>query len=331
MVDMMKHTITALISASVLILLSSCVMIMESGEDGKSVFYVECLQGLSDTTAISVIATAPKFGYEKSRILSDVNVTLKAGGREIPLSNADVAVEMFPKGAFYTTEKIPGGQTLEITVSGAGFDPVRATTFKPHDLKPFDVRMSRTVLYDENLSEREEMKAIKMEITPDDPDIIDHFYAVVFDKRWQGSDGRIFYSHPNPILQSDGIIYTSTFGDDLVVKTASSPWSLFRFNDNHVSDRISPIYLWRGASLMRDGTITVFFLESDDPGEYRVHLMEVSPEFYRYSKSLAYEEEYTEALVPFFPSSYSYTNIVGGCGVFAAVSRFDGEWIELPE
>ena len=328
----MKHTmITTIVAALCLVLTSSCVMIMESGEDGKSIIYVECLQGLSDTTAISIIATAPKFGYEDSRILSDVNVTLKAGEREIPLSNAEVAVEMFPKGAFYTTEKIPGGQKLEITVSGGGFDPVRATTFKPYDLKPFDVKMSRTVLYDENLSVREGMKAIKMEITPDDPDIIDHFYAVVFDKRWYGSDGRIFYSHPNPILQSDGFIYTSSFGDDLVVKSASSPWSLFRYDDNYVSDSVSPIYLWRGASLMRDGTITVYFLEPESPGEYRVHLMEVSPEFYRYSKSLAYEEEYNEAFIPFSPPSYSYTNIVGGCGIFASVSRLDGEWMELPE
>ena len=144
----MKHIMLVMpVVALALTLISSCVMIMESGEDGRSVIYVECIQGMSDTTAITVMATAPKFGYEKSRVLSDVDVTLKAGGREIPLSNAKVEVELFPLGAYYTTEKIPGGQTLEITVSGGGLDPVTATTFKPEDLKPFKVDIDKAISY----------------------------------------------------------------------------------------------------------------------------------------------------------------------------------------
>ena len=325
---MMKRIIAMV--AAALTLLPSCVMIMDSGEDGRSVFYVECIQGLSDTTAISVIATAPKFGYDKSRILSDVNVTLKAGGREIPLSNASVAVEMFPKGAFYTTEKIQGGQTLEINVSGEGLDPVKAVTFKPYDPKPFTVRMERTTLYDDGLPDRSS-RMIRMEITPDDPDISEHFYALVFDEKRYNADGTVSYLHPSPFLESEGFIYSSTFGDDLVVRTACSPWSLFKNNYSYVSDSIDPIYLWRGASLKKEGSITVYFFEPEYRCEYRVRLMEVSPEFYRYSKSLEYREDYNEALVPFFPSSYSYTNVEGGCGVFASVGRLDGEWMELPE
>ena len=73
----MKHIMLVMpVVALALTLISSCVMIMESGEDGRSVIYVECIQGMSDTTAITVMATAPKFGYEKSRVLSDVDVTL---------------------------------------------------------------------------------------------------------------------------------------------------------------------------------------------------------------------------------------------------------------
>ena len=326
-----KNNILFGVAATVLTLavISSCVMIMDSGEDGRSIIYLECLQGMSDTTAISVIATAPKFGYEDSRVLSDVNVTLRAGGRDIPLSNAEVATDMFPKGAFYTTERIEGGQTLEITVSGGGFEPVTATTFKPADLKPFDVKMEKTILYQDDATEGD--RVIKVEITPDDPDIADHFYALSFDEKRYGDGGEVYYSNPSPILRTDGFIYASEFGDDLVVMTACSPWSLFDINYTYLSDRVVPVYFWRGASLMKDGTITVYFGERGYACEIRVHLMEVSPEFYRYVKTIDYSKDFTEALIPFVPSSYSYSNVKGGCGIFGAVSGFDGEWMKLPE
>ena len=319
----------AAVAAMTLALLSSCVMIMDSGEDGRSIIYVECLQGMSDTTAISVISTAPKFGYEDSRVLSGVNVTLRAGGRDIPLSNAVVATDMFPKGAFYTTEKIEGGQTLEITVSGGGFEPVTATTFKPADLKPFKMKMEKTILYQDDAQQGE--RVIKVEITPDDPDIADHYYALSFDEKMYGAEGEVHYSNPSPFLRSDGFIYSSEFGDDLVVRAACSPWSLFDFTYTYVSDRVIPVYFWRGASLMKDGTITVYFGERGYASEIRAHLMEVSPELYRYTKTIEYSKDFTEALIPFVPSSYSYTNVKGGCGIFGAVSGFDGEWMKLPE
>lgn len=326
---MKKIMLDVAVTALTLALLSSCVMIMESGEDGRSIIYLECLQGMSDTTAISVIATAPKFGYEGSRVLSDVNVTLRAGGRDIPLMNAEVATDMFPKGAYYTTERIEGGQTLEITVSGGGFEPVTATTFKPGDLKPFEVKMEKTILYKDDAKQGD--RVIKVEITPDDPDIMDHFYALFFDERRYGDGGEVLYSNPSPILRSDGFIYSSEFGDDLVVRAACSPWSLFDINYIYLSDRVVPVYFWRGASLMKDGTITVYFGERGYASEIRVHLMEVSPELYRYVKTIDYSDEFTEALIPFVPSSYSYSNVKGGCGVFGAVSGIDGEWIKLPE
>jgi len=326
----MKHI---LIGTAFLIMamttLSSCLMIMESGEDGESIIYLECIQGMSDTTAISVIATAPKFGYEESRILSDVNVTLKAGGRDIPLSNAEVATEMFPKGAFYTTEKITGGQTLEITVSGGGLEPVVATTYKPEDLKAFGIKMEKTVVYEDDAEQG--TRVIKVEIIPDNKDIADHYYALTFDERRYGNDGAFYYSNPSPILQSDGFIYSSTFGDDLVVSAACSPWSLFAHHYDYASEKIVPVYLWRGASLMKDGTITVYFGERGFKSDLRVHLMEVSPEVYRYAKSLEYRNEYDEMLVPFFPSSYSFSNVKGGCGIFGAVSCRDSEWMKLSE
>lgn len=317
------------VATFILIILPSCVMIMESGEDGRSIIYLECLQGMSDTTAISVIAASSKFGYEDSRVLSDVNVTLRAGGRDIPLSNAEVAKEMFPKGAYYTTEKIEGGHTLEITVSGGGFDPVVATTYKPRDLKPFGVRMEKAVIYTDDAEKR----VIKVEVTPDDPDIADHYYALVFDgKMYDYTRGEYFYSNLTPILRSDGFIYSSDFGDDLVARVGCSPWSLFDFNQTFYSVKIVPVYLWRGASLMKDGTITVYFDERMTFDTWiRVRLMEVSPEFYRYAKNIEYSEDLTEALIPFVPSSYSYSNVKGGCGIFGAVSGIDGEWMKLPE
>lgn len=329
MMKRMKHIMLVIpVAALFLTLFSSCVTIMESGEDGRSVIYVECIQGMSDTTAITVMATAPKFGYEESRVLSDMNVTLKAGGREIPLSNAKVEVELFPLGAYYTTEKIPGGQTLEITVSGGGLDPVTATTFKPGDLKPFKVNTEKAFIYMDGSPSNGQM-VIKMEITPDDPDIADHYFAVVFEERRYSSEGEVQYLNPAPILDSEGFIYSSEFGDDLVVKAAFSSWSLFE--DYMAYGNIVPVYMWRGASLMKDGTITVYFDERHATAEMRVRLMEISPEVYRYAKTLEYREGYTEALVPFVPSSYSYSNVKGGCGIFGAVSRLDGDWIELPE
>lgn len=307
----------------------SCIRIMESGEDGASIIFIECLQGVSDTTAISVISTAPRFGYDGSRILSDMNVTLKAGGKEIPLSNAGVEAELFPKGAYYTTEKIPGGQTLEIEVSGQGLEPVVATTVKPQEVRPFRMNLERTLLYDEEYSSTDiGTKVIKMEISPDDPEMSDHYYALVFDSI-VNDDGYARYGHPIPLLRSNGF-YSSDFGDAVVVSTAFSRWSFFGSRYSFfLADKVVNAYLWRGASVVKDGKITVYFNDYYGAGVgMRAHLFVVSPEFYRYARSIEYNFDSADELAPFFPSTYSYTNVQGGCGVFGAVSRYDGEWAE---
>jgi hypothetical protein len=83
------------------------------------------------------MATAPKFGYGKSYSLGDADVSLKVGGREIPLVRDDVQTVMFPKGSFHTTEKINPGEKMEVHVSAQGFKAVSATTVKPSEVKPF--------------------------------------------------------------------------------------------------------------------------------------------------------------------------------------------------
>ena len=174
-----------IIALPILVVLSlgSCQRIMDSGKEGKSILFVECIQGISDTTAINVIATAPKFGYSQSRVPDGAKVSLKAGGREIPLKQGEVSTALFPVGAFYTTEKIEGGQTLELTVSAPGIEPVSATTVKPADVRPFETTLVEDVIYGDDFGLGGESKnVVRMDITPEDDSIEDHYYMLMFEE-----------------------------------------------------------------------------------------------------------------------------------------------------
>ena len=308
--------------------LCSCQRIMDSGKEGKSILFVECIQGISDTTAINVIATAPKFGYSQSRIPDGAKVSLKAGGREIPLKQGEVSTVLFPKGAFYTTEKIDGGQTLELTVSAPGIDPVSATTVKPADVQPFETTLEQDVIYGDAFGLGGESKnVVRMDIIPEDSSFEDHYYMLMFEEM-TSLDGKTYVTRPYPVLR-DGGFYTSDFGDSEVVTAKISRWSFF--GSSHTSSAANKIlyaYIWRGTSLADTGKLSVYFSDNrKSTRTMRATLMTVSPEFYRYAKSMEYNNDDNDILSPFFPSSYAYTNVKGGCGVFGAVSYRVGEWV----
>ena len=312
--------------------LASCQRIMDPEGSVESMIYVECIQGLSDTTAINVIATAPEFGYGESRNLgSEASVTLKAAGKEIPLSRGEVSAPYFPKGAFYTTEKIEGGQTIEVSVSAEGFSPVTATTVKPVDVKPFTTALSRDVIYgDEYNGEGRGLDVVRMDIVPDDPKIGEHYYMLVFEGRSTRDDDSTDDYFPRPVMKDNGF-YSSDFGDAEIVTTTLSKWSIFGSSYYPSTEGTFKSYLWRGASFEKEGKLTVYFDNWESRGELsmRATLMYVSAEFYRYAKSLEYNNDDNDILSVFFPSSYAYTNVSGGCGVLGAVSWTVGDWVTL--
>ena len=312
--------------------LISCQRIMDPEGSVESMIYVECIQGLSDTTAVNVIATSPKFGYGESRNLgSEASVTLKAGGREIPLSRGEVSAPYFPKGAFYTTEKIEGGQTLEVSVSAEGFSPVTATTVKPSEVKPFTTSLCRDVVYgDEYNGEGKGQDVLRMDIVPDDPKMGEHYYMLVFESKVTGDDAEPRYFRPSPVLKDNGF-YSSDFGDAEIVSTTLSKWAILGSHCYPSSEGTFRAYLWRGASFANDGKLKVYFSDWNSEGELsmRATLMCVSAEFYRYAKSQEYNNDDNDILSVFFPSSYAYTNVSGGCGVLGAVSFGEGTWVKL--
>ena len=322
------RSLTIALAVIISISLCSCQRIMDSGKEGKSILFVECIQGISDTTAINVIATAPKFGYSPSRVPDGARVSLKAGGREIPLKQDEVSTVLFPKGAFYTTEKIDGGQTLELTVSAPGIEPVSATTVKPADVKPFETTLVEDVIYGDAFGLGGESKnVVRMDIIPEDSSFEDHYFMLMFEEK-TSVGGKTFVTRPYPELQ-DGGFYTSDFGDSEVVTAKISRWSFF--GTSHISSAANKIlyaYIWRGTSFSENGKLSVYF--SDDRKSQRTMratLMTVSPELYRYAKSMEYNNDDNDILSPFFPSSYAYTNVKGGCGVFGALSYRVGEWV----
>ena len=325
----MKTNIIPVIAISLSVSMVSCQRIMDPGDDTESIIYVECIQGLSDTTAINVMATAPKFGYGKSYSLGDADVSLKVGGREIPLVRDDVQTVMFPKGSFHTTEKINPGEKMEVHVSAQGFKAVSATTVKPSEVKPFKSEAMKDVIYGDEYGLGDgSMDVVRMDITPDDPDMKDRYYMLRFDLLTE-SQGKKYSSHPSPILK--GGFYLSDFGDPDVVVANLSKWSIFTPNSYFAGAEINPAYLYKGSTIANEGKIKIYFRygNSMDGAQIRATLMYVSPEFYRYAKSIEYNTEDNDELAIFFPSSYAYSNVKGGCGVLGAVSGREGEWITI--
>ena len=63
--------------------------------------------------------------------------------------------------------------------------------------------------------------------------------------------------------------------------------------------------------------------------EYKVRIMRISDQAYDYFRSrYAVEESDIPIHLGFTPATYTYTNVVGGLGIFGAASVFETEWTE---
>lgn len=73
-----------------------------------------------------------------------------------------------------------------------------------------------------------------------------------------------------------------------------------------------------------------YIIRGENVHRFRVRVIRVSPEVYRYSKAYNLQMNNGLAEMGLAPVNFTYTNVTGGCGYFGAMVSAESEWISNP-
>jgi len=316
-----KHTLAA---AAALFAAISCETLMENDLSKEPIIYVECIPGLSDTTVVQLIAASPAMGYTSSAPLQNARVSLSSNGRELSLVKGDIEKEGYPLGAWYTTDEIRAGEKLSITVQADGLPEAKAETTMPQDGLSPKLTCTKDILFGEQYNvSGEKIEVIRFNVSFAGEAAQGHYYGVRINREWNG-----YIDEPMLYEDYSELLYIGTENYVPRVKAKVSKWS--------VGDPLAGnIYFWDGNTLESENGMTEImfyaydYYEESSDDRWCVHLYEVTPELYRYIKSMQYRQDNSSEIAPLYPASYAYSNVEGGCGVFGAIRESASGWIKM--
>lgn len=324
----MKRIIYTISAAVMLSAAGSCTYdITLDGLDRDGKLYLICVPGGSDTTVFSLKAAYPVSGDRSS--LSDVRnaeVKLTSGGRPVDLLRADGSVPGIAEGMYYTVEKFPAGEILEMEASIDGLPSVSARTAVPAPFPRYDVRIESVQLSGKDTGVRE---GLSFRVTFDDQED-SRFYGMQVMARLPSSEEKDGYYeyYKSPFYMDENTVFSNLAPMLTISYTGASRLGTSTFSE-------APMVLWDGNSwesarkelvleyLDTDGILDGDMMKS----EFKVIMYRLSPEFYRYAKACFVAENNPLVNMGLASPSFTYTNVSSGAGIFGAVSMSETDWI----
>lgn len=304
---------------SLAFLLCACEMEFEiKGVDGEDRLYMECTAStLSDVSEIRVVGVRsinkPVKDYQSPAGL-DVRMTVE--GNEVELLSRESAdnEEKYIYGV-----SVEPGQKLRIEASAPGYASAYAETQVPYPVEDFDVRLER--LDDERYRLIVEYR--------DNPETVDMYGAFLMARKIRESaDGTVS-------------LYESEHYENFVHESDYFDVSTMRFMDY---DGVE-MAVWNDSRAVSGERQSVEFkirrrkdYESDlsnyfgeDIGmmrpQYRLVLLKMSPEYYRYINGQWDSDNNALSWMGLSAPTFTYTNVIGGLGVFGCFSASLSEWL----
>ena len=311
---------------------------------------VSCFPSLADTTWISVTHSVPvsgegrKSGYDLT--VSDAFIYYKVNGQPQEV-HKDLK-------RFYVVAKHQPGDRIEMDVTAPGYDPVHAATVVP-DVVPVTLRgITETKIYDPYYEESVDVYQLAATFT-DPAATQDYYAVRISVRHFQGlavGDLRPdapYYDYYDrhvewPITSQvayDELVTNASWGDiydfhlrvDTVytypeIKTAGEPL-LQPLSDidgdfGFENEFYQQFYIFSDA-LISGQTYTMHLCVSNwagvlnthmfQPAEFEVDLYHLTPEFYRFVKSINDVDNNELARGGFSLLSPTYTNVAGGIGI----------------
>ena len=339
----MKMKIYHILAIILLLTLSSCYKDMPfRGMETQPQLNFRCLPGAQDTTVFCLRSTIPVNQELKETEIVNPKMTFKVNGKEIGLRHNAGLSSTFPSDAYFAVVPLSAGDRLEFHAEAEGFEPISAQTVIPQEIQ--ELTLSGAIVaspnkdyYVASLGDRSSQgigeQVARFEVTfQDQPDVKDCYMVEVTE---------YVYSYPSGVLlpygysvayvvpklsdidtfeqaQSDVLLayYQSSLQAVTSYRLPSSTLVLFfddkEFDGQKYTKEIMVNRLWSGSTI-----------------KYRFRLYRVSEELYKYAKACDTAQKAEYSGLPFATPFMAYNNIEGGSGIFAGVTVYDSDMIEV--
>ena len=334
------------ISVFILPLLLSCERLVDFPQDDSGKIYINAI--VSGTgSRINLMVSQPLNGSE-TVTAEEVKVTLETEGESVLLVRDQEYLAVYPGEVSYVTEKtFMPGQKLRLVAEAEGLPSAVAYTTVPEKL-PVPVisceRMFAHMKRDPELMTDHLEEIFNFSIALDEPVSENSYFAVQMyvrkfheytgnvrehDKEYydrlseEGYDDIFVNSEmmENPALSSQKVDMIIDYeGGEMKVLPASSVngKSVLEIPVKATERRL----IWGSYGQNPEDQYEIY-----ECFEYKVKVYRLSAEMYHCFKS-RYIADNSDAPVHlgFSPVTYTYTNIVGGLGMFGAMSVYESDW-----
>lgn len=304
----------------------------------EALLAVSCLPSQADTTWIELTHTIPvakgaqAARYDDYMEVVGAHIIYKVNGEERP-----VGWKPFPKNRwgeklgsdrYYVVGSHQPGDRVEVGVETDGYPTVRSATTVPQPL-PIDLRsVVHTRVFDAVSGSTHNV--IRLTATITDPAETADYYALRLRSKhyFERSDGSqlvdSLYLSSRILASTEPLLQLVTSLDDDFGFSGDYYQDFPIFTDQHINGQTYTLHLD-----MLENMAYKFSQHECAPAQYQVQLYHLSPEFYRYVKSINDIDNNNLAQRGLSMLLPTYTNVSGGVGILGAYWMTESGW--LPE
>lgn len=311
-----------LLPAIALLALSSCKdNVSLEGLDNKQELVVYCFPSTADTTYISVSKSLPVRQYNDNIKLVDIDdatITYNVNGQPQTVVNAG-------KGKYYVLARQKGGDNITVSVSAEGLPDASGETTIPDSIVVSNLQMKDVSLYSDIDESAKEYHQLSAEFT--DPQSSNDYYGVRVRAKVKRQDSEdeqdvdTLYFYPKLYTQSEPLLYTVSKVDDDFGFSDNLYGGIGIFDDTSIRGQRYRIHL-----NVDPWDVGPIYYEYS--AEYRIELLHMTPEFYRFLQSVNSVQNSDLAQHGFSQIMPTISNVHGGFGVVAGWNVAQTEWIE---
>lgn len=336
---------------SIILLTASCEKYVDFPADNDGRIHISAMLGTGDQDRIDVTVSQPALGNE-TVTADEVGLCLEADGTPVALvkseSQQDGTVSYSLEGTFAP------GQKIVLRADAEGLPSVRAVTAVPQPLPQVRVE-PRTVESYRDRDDAQNMADLypvrNFHIVLDEKPQDNSYFAVqilrktVYDiigtpsdytlEKYLSMSGTVKYDdlYSNTSLTEGGAI--SSMEKELLLEYSGGEM-LVAPAENEDGKSVLDVYVALterrlvSASYTNTGGEQFIDHEIYEDFEYDLKIYRLSPELYHCMRARYIVEESDAPIhLGFTPVTYTYTNVVGGLGMFGAVSMCETDWFRI--
>ena len=309
-------------------------------EEAKLV--VNCFPSTEDTTWIEVTHSIPMSEGAKVSLwddyleVEDAHIIYKVNGEQRTVGWKDRIYDRWQQprshGRYYVAGAHQPGDRVEVVAAASGCASVHAETVVVETVPGSLQSIVKTKVYDGSWGESREVYQLSAIFT--DPADTKDYYAVrvrckhygggtAIGKQWPDS----LYSHPKILTASEPLLRPLSDLDDVFGFASGYYQNFCIFSDAEISGLTYTLHL----NIWPNHVQSPLDTYTSRPLCYQVQLYHLTPEMYRYVKSVNDIDNNDLAQFGLTMFQPTYSNVHGGIGVVGAYSVSESGWMQRKE